>query len=332
MANVIIPPEWQLPEKNVTPEADFLSRRQFLKRSGLAFAGLSALAIGGGLSACVQAQPPGSFDMDQKIAAFLGQFADLPNQTNSKYQAGRAITSPEFSTRYNNAYEFTTDKEKVWKLAKDFTMKPWQVEVGGLCERKGTFEYTDIVDMKALEERRYRHRCVEAWAMTVPWVGYPLRKFIEWAKPMPQAKYVRFISIKRPSEMVGQRTQTWYNWPYYEALRLDEAMNELTMLVVGMYGKELSPQNGGPIRVVTPWKYGYKSPKYIARIEFTDKQPHTFWNDLAPNEYSFLSNVNPKVPHPRWSQARERLIGQDNRMVDTQPYNGYGEYVAGLYS
>ncbi len=330
MAHIIVPPSWRLPEGAATPESVYVNRRTFIKQMGALGMGLSALAMTGGLLGCASGEPATPEQVSADVEDVLAQYAALAHSERQNFASERSVTSPKLSTRYNNSYEFTTDKDRVWELAKDFEMKPWQVEVGGLCEQKGVFDIPDVVDMKSLEERVYRFRCVEAWSMTVPWVGVPTRKFVEWAKPTSAATHIRFTSVKRPSQMVGQRTQTWYNWPYYEGIRLDEAMNEMALLVVGMYGKELSPQNGGPIRVIIPWKYGYKSPKYITKIEFVDAQPKTFWNDLAPNEYSFLSNVEPKVPHPRWSQASERLIDTGDR-IPTQLYNGYAEQVGKLY-
>lgn len=324
MANLILPPSWRIVEKEATPEAVYFSRRLFLQKMG--FAGVAALALSSGMASCANAEPAAGGEGD-----ILAGYAKLPHLRNERFNPDRPTTEPRLSTRYNNAYEFTTDKERVWKLARDFRMKPWEVEVGGLCEQQGTFDYTELVNMAALEERLYRFRCVEAWAMTVPWLGVPFRSVVDWAKPTDKATHVRFVSVLRPKEMQGQRDQPWYPWPYYEGLRLDEARNELSFLTVGLYGRELPPQNGGPLRMIVPWKYGYKSPKYIKRIEFVDYEPKTFWNDLAPTEYGFLSNVSPEVPHPRWSQATEELIGEDRR-VPTRKFNGYGDSVAGMYA
>lgn len=330
MAHIIRRPGWHLPESQATPESAYLNRRRFLKGMGAAGLGMAAV-MSGGLAACANAadsaSDPGEAATDEAI---LGEFDPLAAARIEAFDPGRSVTPARITARYNNAYEFTTNKERVWRLARDFTPKPWQVEVAGLCAKKGVFDYTDIVDMKALEERVYRFRCVEAWAITVPWLGVPFRRFVEWAQPDSRATHVRFVSVMRPEEMPGQKNEHWYPWPYYEGLRMDEAMNDLTMLTVGMYGRELPAQNGGPLRLVVPWKYGYKGPKFISRIEFTSSQPKTFWNDLQPAEYSFLSNVDPTVPHPRWSQASEELVGEGRR-VPTLPYNGYGEYVAAMY-
>ncbi|MDX1567946.1 MAG: protein-methionine-sulfoxide reductase catalytic subunit MsrP, partial [Longimicrobiales bacterium] len=203
-------------------------------------------------------------------------------------------------------------------------------EVAGEVENPGTFDVADLERELGLEERIYRHRCVEAWAMTVPWTGFPLRKLLDRVQPLSSANYIRFVSFDRPEQAVGQRTQNWYPWPYYEALRMDEARNELTMVVTGIYGEPMPKQHGAPVRIVTPWKYGYKSPKSIVRMEFVREQPPTFWNDMAPSEYGFFSNVNPEVPHPRWSQAEEEMIGT-GEVYPTEVFNGYGEWVADMY-
>ena len=218
---------------------------------------------------------------------------------------GRKISPESVVGGYNNYYEFLTDKRRVAEHAANFRTRPWQIEVKGLVEKPLKFDVDDLLKEFPLEERIYRHRCVEAWSIVVPWSGFPMAKFVAWAKPTAKANYVRMVSFYRPEQCIGQREQAWYKWPYYEALRMDEAMNELAFLVVGSYGHILPNQNGSPLRLATPWKYGYKSIKGITTFEFTEKQPHTFWNDLAPAEYDFLSNVNPAKPHPRWSQASE---------------------------
>ena len=257
--------------------------------------------------------------------------ADLyPAKRNEAYTVERELTPEEEVTTYNNFYEFSEQKDQVSKLVDKFETRPWELEITGLVNKPQKLTIDELVRKLPLEERLYRSRCVEAWAMTVPWTGIPLAKVLELAEPMSSAKYVRFLSFYRPAQAPNQMKATWYNWPYYEGLRIEEATNELTMAVTGLYGKELPKQNGAPLRIIVPWKYGYKSAKSIAKIELVEEQPKTFWNDLAPKEYDFLSNVNPEIPHPRWSQATERLIGSGER-VDTTLYNGYGEYVAGLY-
>lgn len=326
MANVILRPDWQLRERDVTPEAVYLHRREVLRGLGLSALGFTVLGLGAG-AACASSESDARGPTDEELFPGLRALSARA----SEHDPGRPLTPAHLATRYNNYYEFTTDKDRVWRLASGFTRLPWEVELGGLCERRGRFDLTDVVDFDALEERRYRFRCVEAWSMTVPWIGVPLRKIIEWARPRPRATHVRFVSVHRPAEMPGQESQGWYPWPYFEGLRMDEAMHDLTLAVVGLYGRELTPQNGGPLRIIVPWKYGYKSPKAIARIEFVARRPHTFWNDLQPREYPFLSNVDPSVPHPRWSQATERLL-DTGRRIPTLPYNGYADLVASLYA
>ena len=250
---------------------------------------------------------------------------------NGKYRVPeRGITDYLLASRYNNYYEFTTSKTEVWKLAKNFTTKPWQIKIHGLVEKPITIDAEDLIKKFSLEERIYRFRCVEAWSMTVPWIGFPMAEFVKWCKPTSKAKYLSFKTVHRPNEMPGQKSSLYYQWPYYEGLRIDEAMNELALMTVGMYDKKIPNQNGAPLRTILPWKYGFKSIKSIVEIEFTKKQPHTFWNDAGPREYGFYSNIEPEVSHPRWSQATERLIDDGSR-IKTLPYNGYAKYVAAMY-
>jgi len=250
---------------------------------------------------------------------------------NEKYTVTeRPVTPFVKAASYNNFYEFTNEKERVKDLAASLTTHPWQIEVGGLVKRPKVIDIDDILGRFELEERLYRFRCVETWAMTVPWIGIPLSKVIAWLEPDNRATHIRFMSLNRPGEMPGIEAQPWYPWPYYEGLRMDEAMNELPLLVVGMYGRVLPNQNGAPVRIITPWKYGYKSPKSIVKIEFLDNEPGTFWSDQQPEEYPFLSNVDPETPHPRWSQATETLIDNGDK-IKTLPYNGYGNWVGKLY-
>jgi len=317
---------WNLPEREATPEAVYLNRRQFIKAMGLS--GLGAWGI---LSGCLNAASEAAQqDLEQVRKTIPEPHPPYPASRNPEFTVDRATTTEEIAAAYNNFYEFTTDKDRVWRLAEKLDIDPWKVEIGGLVNKPQTLDVDDLHKMFELEERVYRFRCVEAWAMVVPWVGFPLRELIERVEPTSDAKYIRFISFLRPEQAIGQKTQSWYPWPYYEALTLAEAMNELTLVVTGIYGHALPKQHGAPIRIITPWKYGYKSPKSIVKIEFVREQPATFWNDLAPNEYGFFSNVNPEVPHPRWSQATERIIGTDKR-VPTLLYNGYEEYVGDLY-
>jgi methionine sulfoxide reductase catalytic subunit len=232
-------------------------------------------------------------------------------------------------SNYNNYYEFTTDKEDVARVARGFKPEPWSVAVGGLVARPQSFSVGDLVGMFPPEERVYRLRCVEGWSMVIPWQGFPLKKLLEAVEPTAGAQYVRFETVRRPEEMPGQKSP-FYTWPYVEGLRLDEAMNDLALLVTGLYGKTLPSQNGAPIRLAVPWKYGFKSIKSIVKIDLVDRQPTSLWMAAAPDEYGFYANVNPDVPHPRWSQSTERRIGEVRRRR-TLPFNGYAEQVAALY-
>jgi len=310
---------WELPESAVTDERVFWSRRRFVKALGLGGLSAAGLAVGGRSllerTFAEEPLPP----MDPLEAAANPAWDD----------AGRELTESRLALRYNNFYEFTTDKERVWRVARDFSLDPYALEVGGLVERPGTLDLEQL-EALGLEERVYRFRCVEAWAMTVPWIGVPLGALLEHVGVAPEARYVAFRSFLDPKQAPGQRPGSGYTWPYYEALRLDEAMNELTLVVTGVYGRRLPPQSGAPLRIVTPWKYGFKSPKSVVAMELTRERPPTFWNDAVPDEYSWLSNVEPDVPHPRWSQATERLLGSGDR-VPTRLYNGYAEQVAHLY-
>ncbi|MEW6777545.1 MAG: protein-methionine-sulfoxide reductase catalytic subunit MsrP, partial [Bdellovibrionota bacterium] len=261
-----------------------------------------------------------------------GKLPSLPPFTkNPKFRdAGRPLTAEHLAGSFNNFYEFSADKDDVKEKAKNFRVRPWTLEIGGLVSKPKTWAIDDLLKTFPLEERVYRFRCVEAWAMTVPWIGFPLAKLLAAAEPKPEGKFVRFISLEDSGQMPSQRWRLWAPWPYREGLRTDEAMNELALLTVGIYGHSLPNQHGAPLRLVTPWKYGFKSAKSIVRIELVEKQPATFWNDAAADEYGFYSNVNPDVPHPRWSQKSERRLG-DLVKNPTVIYNGYGPEVAHLY-
>lgn len=318
-------PSWELPESALTDEQAYLNRRRFLAALGLGGLSAGALAIGGRNL------------IEQAAAQDAPALAKLSAQRNPAYAvAERAQTAAPAPMRYNNFYEFTTNKEAVWELAKGFSLDPYALRVSGMVDKPGAIPL-ETVEKLGLEERIYRFRCVEAWSMTVPWIGVPLRKLLEHVGVKPGAKYVSFVSFYDPKQAPGQKTQTWYKWPYYEALRLDEALNDLTLLVTGIYGRRLPPQNGAPLRLIVPWKYGFKSAKSIVQIKVTDRRPPTFWHDAQPKEYSWLSNVEPEVPHPRWSQARERhltkkgVAGLSFEELETLPYNGYAQQVAKLY-
>ena len=243
---------------------------------------------------------------------------------------GEERTPYKSVTSYNNFYEFGTDKTDPASYAHTLRTKPWAVTVGGHCEKPGRYNLEDVLAPHGLEERIYRLRCVEAWSMVIPWVGIPLANVIKRFQPTASAKYVEFITLLNPEQMPGQR-RPLLEWPYREGLRMDEAMHPLTILAVGLYGEVLPNQNGAPLRLVVPWKYGFKSIKSIVALNFTEEQPRTAWNQQAPNEYGFYANVNPAVDHPRWSQRKERRVGELFRR-DTLPFNGYADQVAGLYA
>ena len=317
MANVILRPEWHLPEKLVTPENEYRNRRQFIRNLGLAAgAGMAGAAwAGAGAEATV-----------------AGNLKLYPGKRNAKYNPKIKLTPQKWAEGYNNFYEFTTQKELVRHpfYMNKFITDPWPVEISGLCEKPFKADAQQLIADLGVEERVYRFRCVEAWSMIVPWSGFTLRKLIEKAVPKRTARYVKFTTMMNVKQMPGSARLPAYPWPYTEGLRLDEALHDLTFVATGIYGKPLPKQNGAPIRLVVPWKYGYKSIKSIVKIEFTAKQPKTLWESLAPDEYPFESNVNPTVNHPRWSQASERLIGTGLR-VRTIKYNGYNQ-VAPLYA
>jgi sulfoxide reductase catalytic subunit YedY len=254
--------------------------------------------------------------------------AVLPPLSATADELGADLTTYDAITNYCNFYEFTTRKEGVAELAQDFRTSPWTVEVGGLVHKPKTFDVDDLLKLTQ-EERVYRLRCVEAWSMVIPWVGFPISKLLAEVEPMSQAKYVRFETLYDPEQMPGQSSK-FYNWPYVEGLSMDEAMNDMATLATGIYGKPLLPQNGAPLRLVVPWKYGFKSIKSIVKIDLVDEMPVSLWMAASPREYGFYANVNPDVAHPRWSQATERRIGQTGR-VKTLLFNGYAEEVAHLY-
>ncbi|GAC1345708.1 MAG: protein-methionine-sulfoxide reductase catalytic subunit MsrP [Acetobacteraceae bacterium] len=296
--NVIKRHGWAIAENRVTPETYVLGRRRLV----------AAAAAGALLPALARAQ-------------------GVPR--NPDYAAGRALTAEQDATTYNNFYEFGTDKS-ISRTAQRMPISPWQIKIDGMVETPRTIDFDDLMKQVKLEERIYRHRCVEAWAMTVPWTGFPLRDFVKLCAPTASAKYLVMETLADRKSMPGLRLAV-IDWPYIEGVTLAEADNELAFLATGLYGKAIPKQNGAPIRLVLPWKYGFKSIKSIVRFTFTDKQPINAWQATLPNEYGFWANVNPAVPHPRWSQASERLLGSGER-VPTQIYNGYGAQVASLYA
>jgi sulfoxide reductase catalytic subunit YedY len=298
----------------ITPKSVYLNRRKFL--SGTAMVGAAAIA-GARLGNLVS--PAAAVEASTAIAGVQ----------KSSFSTTEKITPFKDVSNYNNYYEFSTDKYEPAGLARDFKTSPWKVTIDGLVTKKQVLDAEDIKKMATPEERIYRHRCVEGWSIVVPWVGFSLRELIKRAQPLGKAKFVEFTTLYDPKQMPGQHVPV-LDWPYVEGLRMDEAMHPLALLCFGMYGETLPNQDGAPLRLVVPWKYGFKSAKAIVRIRFTDSQPVNTWNKSAPNEYGFYSNVNPNVDHPRWSQAKERRLGEFFKRP-TLMFNGYDQ-VASLYS
>jgi sulfoxide reductase catalytic subunit YedY len=319
MAYIKIPKGWEIPENRVTPETDYINRRKFIKELGIVGAGTLSLF---GSSVCAQ---------NKGVAKQLEPYQKhtLDAEKNEEFTVTRQQTDEITAATYNNFYEFTSSKNTVWKRAEKFKTRPWEIEISGHVEKPMTIDVDDLIKQMPLEERLYRFRCVETWAMVVPWIGFPMKALLEKVQPKSSAKYVQMITFMDP-DVAFQQNDARLPWPYLEGLTLAEAMNDLTLLVVGIYGHILPPQHGAPIRLIVPWKYGFKSIKSIVSIELTDKKPRNFWNVLLPREYGFEANVNPNVSHPRWSQAREWMIGTKEKHP-TQIYNGYGEAVAHLY-
>jgi len=309
--NVIVRRGWEIPEREATPEHVFLSRRAFLA---------------GSAAAALTFKPATA----QRIADLPDPTKDLyPVARNEKFVLDRPLTDEAVNITYNNFYEFGSAKT-ISKAAQALKLRPWTVKIDGMVERPQEIGIDDLIRKMPLEERLYRHRCVEAWSMAIPWSGFPLAKLMELARPLSSAKYLRMETFLDPSVASGQR-QTWYPWPYVEGLTLAEAGNELAFLVIGAYGKPVAKSMGAPLRLAVPWKYGFKSIKSITRFTLTDQRPKSFWEELQESEYGFWANVNPDVPHPRWSQATEELIGRGGERRPTVLFNGYGDYVAQLY-
>jgi methionine sulfoxide reductase catalytic subunit len=303
---------WELPESAATEEAVFRDRRRLLK--GLAAGPILASGVAG-------------------FPAWAAAEADLsaglyPAKRNDRYTLDRPLTAEKDSTTYNNFYEFGFDKS-IWQQAQALKLRPWTIKIDGMVEKPFTIDFDDLLKQVGLEERLYRHRCVEAWSMAVPWTGFPMAALVDLARPLGSAKYVRMETFMDPKTAPEQK-KFFYPWPYVEGLTIEEARNELAFLVTGMYGKPVPKQDGAPLRLAIPWKYGFKSVKSIVRFEFTDKRPVSYWEKLQASEYGFWANVNPAVPHPRWSQATERVLGTDERRP-TLMWNGYGEFVADMY-
>jgi sulfoxide reductase catalytic subunit YedY len=311
-----------IPSSEITPPQLYLSRRDFLKAAGLA----SAAAF---LTACGATHP--STNGTSSASGTPTQSPPVPDNPLGLTvdELGNPLNSFEEITNYNNYYEFSTNKQEVNPLSANFSTASWTLEVGGLVQNPRTYALEDLVKFEQ-KERIYRLRCVEAWSMVIPWTGFELGALLKEVQPMTSAKFVHFVTLMDKSRMPGEGDPL-YPWPYSEGLRLDEAMQRLTIIATGLYGQPLPNADGAPLRLVVPWKYGFKSIKAIVRIELTEQQPETMWNTIAPNEYGFYSNVNPQVDHPRWSQASERRIGELNRRP-TLMFNGYTDEVASLYS
>ena len=302
---------WELREGEATPEAVFLGRRELIKA-----AAAGSMLLPGLFSSFAEAA-------DEDPSARL-----YPAKQNPRYTLDRPLTDEKLATTYNNFYEFGSQKF-IADEAQALKIRPWTIKIDGLVEKEMTVDIDDLLKRFPLEERLYRHRCVEAWSMAVPWSGFPMAALVDFAKPLGSAKYVQMVTFLDAKMAPGQK-EFWYPWPYTEGVTIAEAGNELTFLVTGMYGHPVPKQDGAPLRLALPWKYGFKSVKSIVRFSFTEKRPETFWETVQGNEYGFWANVNPDVPHPRWSQATERVLGIDGRRP-TLKWNGYGDYVAHLY-
>lgn len=333
MAWIIKRKGWEIPEREATPEAAYINRRRFMKALGITGLG----TIGGLATGCGSEKGFTPFDNQSENAAATTPPIDVksfyPATRNPGFTLDRDLTDERIAGSYNNFYEFSVNKGDVQEQAERFAFSPWLVDVRGLVQKPMTFNADDLVRKIPLEERLYRHRCVEAWAMAIPWTGFPMKALMDLVEPLSSAKYVKMTTFLNPGTAPGQFNTPQWPWPYVEALTMQEAANDLTMLVTGIYGKPLPSQHGPPIRLVVPWKYGFKSIKSIVQIDFVAERPATFWNTLVPEEYGFTANVNPTVPHPRWSQATEWMISAEPS-VERRPtllYNGYGEQVAHLY-
>ncbi len=332
---------WEIPEREATPEDVYMNRRRFVKSAGIGAAGLlmgcgyerifdpTVSPLGAGAKDVAEGTEPTETEL---VDPALRTYVSPQNQAFNMLD--RPLTEESFAASYNNFYEFTTSKTGVKDLAQKLSLDPWQVEVTGLVRNPETYDLEFFLKNMPIDERLYRLRCVEAWSIAVPWTGFPMKALIDVVEPTSEARFVQMTSFLNPGVAIGQFNSPQWPWPYSETLTMEEATNELTLLAVGIYGHGLPRQHGAPIRLVVPWKYGFKSIKSIVRIEFVAEQPPTFWNALVPQEYSFHANVEPEVPHPRWSQKFERFLLALNQeqWKATLLYNGYEEYVASLYS
>ncbi|MEM0908657.1 MAG: protein-methionine-sulfoxide reductase catalytic subunit MsrP [Pseudomonadota bacterium] len=322
---IVRKPRWALSERDVTPEPIFRQRRALMKAAGL------------GAIAAATASAPAQANIFNRLFgeespvpdAEPDPTADLyPAGRNEKYAVMRPITDEYLATTYNNFYEFGSHK-RIYNAAQKLQRRPWSVVIDGMVEQEQTLDIDTLIRMMTLQERIYRFRCVEAWSMVVPWTGFPMADLVAIAKPLSGARFVKMETFFDPEVAPGQR-QSWYPWPYVEGLTIEEATNPLAFMVTGAYGQPMEEQNGAPLRLMVPWKYGFKSIKSLVRFTFTDQMPTSFWMEVLGSEYGFWANVNPEVAHARWSQAEERPLGQDAK-IPTLLYNGYAEEVAGLY-
>ena len=308
-------PGWAIKEAAATPESVFATRRRLV--TAIAAGPILAPTLVGALARTAWAE--------EEVDPSAGLY---PVKRNDRYTLDRPISPEDEVTTYNNYYEFGSQKN-IWRRAQAIKVRPWTIKIDGMVEKEMEVDIDTLLKRMPLEERLYRHRCVEAWSMAVPWSGFPLKALVEMARPLSSAKYLVTQTFQDAAVAPGQR-EFWYPWPYIEGLTLAEATNELAFVATGLYGKPIPKQDGAPLRLALPWKYGFKSAKAFIRVNFTDKRPKTFWETISPDEYGFWANVNPKVPHPRWSQATERVLGMSER-VPTQLFNGYAAYVADLY-
>lgn len=311
---------WELPEREATPEHVYFNRRRFLGTS--AAIGATVGLLGCGEEQKAEAQSTAAATPDPSAGLY-------PFKRNETYKLDRNLTDEQWATTYNNYYEFSSGKRLV-EEAQALPIRPWVLTIDGMVEKPVQIGVDDLMKKMPLEERLYRHRCVETWSMAVPWSGFALKELVKLAQPKAEAKYLRFESFMNPEVAPGQNSFQ-FTWPYIEGLTIEEANNDLAFMVTGMYGKPAPKQNGAPLRIALPWKYGFKSAKGLVKITFTDQRPVSLWQAFAPNEYGFWANVNPDVAHPRWSQATEDLLGPDEPRP-TLIYNGYGEFVAPLYA
>ena len=315
---------WELPDSAATPESVYLGRRQLLRAAA---AGPLLLGAGSLLTGCDEA-PSQVAQASENVGEADPSAGLYPVERNPRYTLDRPVTEEKLATTYNNYYEFGSSKN-IWQKAQALPLRPWTVTLDGMVEEPMQIDIDDLLAKMPLEERLYRHRCVEAWSMAVPYSGFPLKTLVDLARPLSSARYVRMETFLDREVASGQNA-AWYPWPYIEGLTIAEATHELAFIATGLYGKPIPKQNGAPLRLAVPWKYGFKHLKGIVRFEFTDKRPVSFWEEIQGSEYGFWANVNPEVSHPRWSQATERVLGNDER-VPTLLYNGYGEFVADLY-